>query len=149
MPTVVFWWMPKPQRNVRSIAVSVVYLVACVGATVTSIGAANYLLREGGIRALALGVASAFAALALIVGLLAFYVGRSVRDRGWPFQADVVAMVLVVGGGFGLRAGLLAIHRVAPIDPVALAIGSVFIAITLAPAAIFYARGVAGLFMPW
>ena len=141
--------MPKPQRSVRSIAVSVVYVAACIGATVTSIGAANYLLREGGVRALALGVASAFAALALIVGLLALVLGRILRDRGWPFWADVVALVLAVGGGVGLRAGLHAVDRVAPIDPVALAIGSVFIVLTLAPAALFYVRGVAGLFMPW
>ena len=128
---------------------SVVYVAACIGATTTSIGAANYLLREGGVRAFALGVASAFAALALIVGLLALYLGSSLRDRGWPFWADVVALVLAVGGGIGLRAGLHAIDRVAPIDPIALAIGSLFMAITLAPAALFYIRGVAGLFMPW
>jgi hypothetical protein len=141
--------MPKPQRTARSIAVSVIYVAACIGATVTSIGAANYLLREGGIRALALGVASTFAAVVLIVGLLALYLGRGLRDRQWPFSADVVAIVLAVGGGIGLRAGLQAIDRVAPIDPVALAIGCVFAAITLAPVALFYMRGVAGLFMPW
>lgn len=141
--------MPKPPRSARSIAVRVVYVAACIGATVTSIGAANYLLREGGVRAFALGVASAFAALALIVGLLALALGRILHDRRWPFSADVVALVLAVGGGIGLRTGLHAIHRVAPIDPVALAIGAVFVAITLVPAALFYMRGVVGLFMPW
>lgn len=138
-----------PQRSVRSIAVWVVYVAACIGATVTSIGAANYLLREGGVRAFALGVGSAFAALALIVGLLALVLGQLLRDRRWPFSADVVALVLVVGGGIGLRLGLRTIDRVAPIDPAALAIGAVFVAITLIPAALFYMRGVAGLFMPW
>jgi hypothetical protein len=141
--------MPKPQRSVRSIAISVVYVAACIGATVACIGAANYLLREGGVRALALSVASAFAGLALVVGLLALYLGRGLRDRGWPFWADVVALALALGGGIGLRAGLHAIDRVAPIDPIALAIGSVFLAITLAPTALFYLRGVVGLFMPW
>jgi hypothetical protein len=141
--------MPKSPRSARSIAVSVVYVVALIGATVVSIGAANYLLREGGVRALALGGASAFAALALVVGLLALYLGRGLRARGWPFWADVVALAISLGGAIGLRAGLHAIDRVAPIDPIALAIGSVVLAITLAPTALFYLRGVAGLFMPW